>query len=784
VDSGERRIGPYRLLGELGHGGMGTVYLAARADEQFQMRVALKIIRGADSAEVVRHFKRERQILASLDHPNIARLLDGGTTDDGLPYFVMEHIEGQQILDYCDSRSLPVTERLKLFQSVCSAVQYAHRNLVVHRDIKPGNVLVTLDGSPRLLDFGIAKLLNPELVGEAPTATAIHMTPAYASPEQVRGERITTASDVYSLGVVLYELLTGRHPYRLGSGHPLDVLRAIAEQEPEKPSTAVARRKGEPRTIVEATHTRDATRTAPPAPDVPTAQPAGPSGPTAEAAARTREGTPEKLRRRLRGDLDNILLLALRKEPQGRYDSVEAFSNDIRRHLERLPVRARKPTAGYRAGKFVRRHAAGVSASLALAVLLVGFAVAMAVQSARVARERDAAEKERAAAQRERATAQRVSAFLVDLFKVSDPGEARGNTVTAREVLDKGAAKIAIELKDQPEVRATLMDTMGYVYRNLGLNDKAIPLLQEALETRRAVLGSEHPDVAMSLNNLANALDDNGDYAGAERLHREVLAMRLKLFGKEHPDVASSMNNLANVLYNRGDYAGAALLHRQALAMERRLLGSEHPDVAMSLNNLANALYAKGGASAEAESLSREALAIWRKVHGNEHPLVARTLNNLAAMASERGDFAGSESLSREAIATGRKVMGSQHPQVGLFLETLAETLCREEKPAEAEPPAREAIAIFKKALPNGHPYIAVTQSVLGGCLVLARRYPEAETLLRDSYAALAASAGPGSPETRTALQRMVTLYDAWGQPDKAAHYRSELATPNPDSAR
>ena len=514
---------------------MGTVYLAARADEHFHKRVALKIIRsGAHSADVVRHFKRERQILAGLDHPNIAKLLDGGTTDDGLPYLVMEYIEGEPLLDYCDSRSLPISDRLKLFQSICAAVQYAHRNLVVHRDIKPANILVAEDGSPRLLDFGIAKLLNPEVSGESPTATAIAMTPAYASPEQARGERVTTATDVYSLGVVLYEVLTGHHPYRFASRQPLDVLRAVVEQEPENPSTAVVRT--DESTVLEG---------------------AQPIRLTPDSVARTREGSPEKLKRRLRGDLDNILMLALRKEPYRRYASVEAFSDDVRRYLEGLPVGARKPTVGYRAGKFLRRHAVGVAAALGVAVLLLGFALAVTVQSARVARERDLAEKERATAQRERETAQRVSAFLVDLFKVSDPSEARGNTVTAREVLDKGAAKIAAELKDQPEVQAALMDTMGAVYRNLGLYDKAIPLLQQALETRKALLGNEHLEVAKSLTSLGTVALEKGDYAAAEDLYREALGMRRRLLGNDHLDVAAGANNLANALRSKGDVAGA-----------------------------------------------------------------------------------------------------------------------------------------------------------------------------------------------------------------------------------
>ena len=783
----EHRIGPYRILRELGHGGMGTVYLALRADEQFHKRVALKVIRsGSDVDDVVRHFKRERQILASLDHPNIAKLLDGGTTEDGLPSFVMEYIEGEPLLGYCDARSLPVPERLRLFQSVCAAVQYAHRNLVVHRDIKPGNILVAADGLPRLLDFGIAKLLNSELAGEAPTATAMAMTPEYASPEQARGERITTATDVYSLGVVLYELLTGHHPYRLASRQPLDVLKAISEQEPERPSTAVDR--SEVRTAPEGTQ---------------------PVRLTPEAVARTREGTPEKLKRRLRGDLDNILMLALRKEPQRRYASVEAFSDDVRRYLDGLPVKARRPTVSYRAGKFASRHVVGVAAAAVLVVLLIGFGLAVTMQ-------RDMAQRERATAQRERETAERVSSFLVGLFKVADPSEARGNAITAREVLDKGAEKIATELKDEPEVRATLMDTLGTVYLSLGLYDRALPLLQEALKTRKTVLGGEHVDVARSLSNVAHVLYMKGDHTAAEAHFREALAVRRRLFGDEHPEVAKALNNLGLLLGERGDYAEATSLHRQALASWRKALGNEHPHVAMSLNNLAGVLGVTGN-HAEAESLYREALAIWRRLLGNEHPDVARGLSNLAAIVEHRGDHAGAETLQREALALRRKLLGNDHPDVAWSLDGLAtvlrrkgeagaaealyreaitirrkalgddhphvayslaglaDTLCRVRRAAEAESLARGALAILTKALPHGHVDIAEAESILGGCLAVMRRHAEAEVLLVQSYPVVKGKRGERSVEAREALERTVRLYDGWGKPDKAGRYRAEL---------
>jgi serine/threonine protein kinase/tetratricopeptide (TPR) repeat protein len=823
-----RRIGPYRVLRELGQGGMGTVYLAARADEQYEKRVAIKVIRaGMDNQEVLRHFRRERQILASLDHPNIARLLDGGATDEGLPYFVMEFVQGQAIDEYCDRASLSVPERLKLFRAVCSAIQYAHRNLIVHRDIKPSNVVVTAEGVPKLLDFGIAKFLNPELSGKTQTVTRMAMTPEYASPEQARGEPITTATDVYSLGVVLYKLLTGHHPYRVSNRPALEVLRAVIEEEPERPSTAINRTDEAAPTVSQAST-------------------------TAESVSRTREGTPERLRRRLHGDVDNIVLMALRKEPQRRYPSVEAFSEDIRRYLEGRPVTARRGTFTYRTGKFLRRNRIGVGVVATIFALLAAFGATMAAQSRRVSGALERAEKERA-------KAEKVSGFLVDLFKVSDPSEAKGNAVTAREMLDKGAAKIETELKDQPEVRATLMDTMGNVYRNLGLYDKALPLLQEALKTRKGIYGNEHPEVATSLNNLASILEHKGDYAAAEPLYREALAMRRKLLGSEHPDVARSLNNLANildtegnvaaaeplyrealamrrklfgeenpevarslnnlaiVLREKGDYAGAEALQREALAMKRKLLGNDHQDVTGSLNNLANVLDEEGK-YAEAEALYREVLARDRKLLGNEHPDLAMGMNNLAGVLREKGDYAGAEGLHREALAMRRKLLGNEHPDtaesltgvadavadkgdyataeplyrealavqrkvlgdehlnVGESLVGLADALCHQNKPLEGAAVSREALAIRQKALPRGHPDIAETESVLGGCLVEAHRYDEAESLLLGSYPILKAKANPSA--RAKGFQRIVRLYQALGKPDKAAEYRALLVTP------
>jgi serine/threonine protein kinase/tetratricopeptide (TPR) repeat protein len=736
------RIGPYKVLRTLGHGGMGTVYLAARADDQYQKRVAIKVIRGgALSEDTVRHFRRERQILASLDHPNVGKLLDGGTTDEGLPYIVMDYIEGQPIDRYCDGNRVATAERLTLFRSVCAAVQYAHRNLVVHRDIKPSNVLVTMEGVPKLLDFGVAKLLNPEISGEALTATGLAMTPEYASPEQARGEPITTASDVYSLGVLLYELLTGRRPYRLKSRQAVDVLRAVCEEEPERPSTAVGRTERLPDTA------------APPSTSV-----------TPEAVSQARSATPEKLQRRLRGDLDNIVMMALRKEPQRRYPSVEALSEDIRRHLEGLPVTARTSTFAYRTAKFTRRNAGPVAAIAAIVILILSFGTTTILQSKRVVLERDQAAKERD-------KAQKIADFMVDLFRVSEPNRAKGATVTAREILDRGAAKIATGLKDQPETRASLLHTIGSVYTALGMYDEARSAVEEALQSRRRMFNGDNGDVARSLSLLATVRRRQGDIEGAETLDREALAIRRRLFGEDHPDVADSLNDLALILSEKGEVQEAEQLNRQALAIRRRSFGSDHPRVLDSLNNLAIDLARKGN-SAEAEGMFREVLEARRRRSGNETTGVAYALENLAHALSMQGKYTAAEPLYREALGLKRRLLGDRNDEVAEALSGLAALLLATHRPEEAERLLREALDI-QRSLPPTHPDTAVAQSLLGASLSDQHRCAEADPLLRGGYAVLRAKLGDRSEEAREAGQRIVHFQEVCGKPEKTAASRT-----------
>ncbi len=724
------RIGPYCLTRLIGRGGMGAVYEAVRDDEQFQQQVALKIIkRGMDTDFVRDRFLRERQILASLDHPHIARLFDGGATPDGLPYFVMEFVAGEPITDYCRRHQLSLNQKLKLFRGVCSAVQHAHQKLVIHRDLKPNNILVTSPadgradgkaggkaGTPKLLDFGIAKLLSPDpSQAHTRTETAMRlMTPHYASPEQARGQVVATTTDVYSLGVVLYELLTERRPYEFKTNSPAEIERAICDTEIEEPSKAVSR--------------------------------------MSDASSKLAG----KLARQLAGDPDNIVMMAMRKEPERRYQSVEQFSEDIRRYLAGLPVAARKDTFGYRARKFVQRHKAGV----AILALLLILAVVMTVQAARIARERDRANQEAA-------TAQAVTQSLVAMFEFADPGNTRGNTITAKELLDQGAEKVVRELKHQPAVQAKLMDTIGGLYQRIGVYDRAQPLLEEALKLRRQVLGAEHSDVAASLNHLGEVASLKGDYAGSESLFRQALAMRRKLLGEQHQDVAESLNNLGHLLVDRGKFNEAELMLREALALRRKLLGEEHAEVAISLNNLGR-LMSDTGKFHEAELLYRQALARHRKLYGADHPSVVGDLNNLAAMLQEQGDFKGAETLFREALAMRRKLLGEEHPEVAVSLANLASVLQDLKKYDEAEQLYRQALALRRKLFGEENPRLATTMNNLATLLQDKGNYEEAGDLFRQALSMRRKQLGDEHHEVGTSLHNLAALLYHRGEYEEA----------------
>ncbi len=656
VETGER-LGPYRLLRRLGAGGMGTVYLARREDEHYQQDVALKILRsGLQGTEAVHRFLAERQILARLEHPNIARLYDGGSTPDGRPYLVMELVEGLPLDEYCDRHQLAIDQRLDLFRRICSAVQYAHQNLLVHRDLKPGNILVTEVGEPKLLDFGIAKRLEPGSATKPDltrTGSRI-MTPSYASPEQVRGEAITTASDVYSLGVVLYGLLAGRTPYRVENGFAHEIERAICEAEPERPSAALFR----------------------------------PGEPSAEEIARTRCARPQALRRRLHGDLDNIALMALRKEPSRRYGSAAQLSRDIENHLHSLPVVARPDTLSYRTRKFVRRHRVGVSAAALVVVLLAAFISSLIVQGRRIARERD--------------KAQYSLSFLLDTFKEADPYHTKGEHLTADEILSRGAERVSRDLSGRPDVQAALMDAIGEVERGLGRYDRAEPLLERGLALRRATFGPDSLEVAESLEHLGLLKRERSAFAEAERLLRQSLAIEKARLGDGSLQTAKTLDELGNLLANTGKAEEAEKLHREAVRIATRVEGAVGPTVAESLLSLSKAKLAQGNRGA-AERIARQALVVESGALGKQDPRLLDVQSQVGAVLIEAGKYKEAEALLRKTLSAQREILGRQHPDVSDTLQSLAYTLHREGSWAAAEAINRDLLQAVRTQYGPSH---------------------------------------------------------------------------------
>jgi eukaryotic-like serine/threonine-protein kinase len=684
------RLGPYKLVRLIGEGGMGAVYLAERDDDEFLQQVAVKIVRGMLHPERVRQFRTERQILAWLEHPNIARLFDGGTTVDGMPYLVMEHVEGVPIDEYCDTARLDIERRLRLFLTVCDAVSHAHRSLIVHRDIKPSNIIVTAAGVPKLLDFGIARLAL-DRGGDASTSSGM-MTPFYASPEVVRGDQVTTAADVYALGVLLYELLTGTRPLRFSSMTSEEVERVVCHVTPVPPSRA----------SMEQGHA------APP-----------------EARADRRQSTPDRLRARLAGDLDAIVALALQKEAASRYSSVDALAADLRHHLARRPVSARAQTWTYVAGRTIARHTWGVAMAAILATVVSAAAIVFSVQAARLAEE-----GERTA--RERDTTQQVVQFLTELFEVSNPDAADGGvSVSARALLDRGAARIDAELAGQPVVQARLLGTMGTVYGALGAYAQSSTLLERALELRRTTLGAEHLDTAAAMEGLAEAYRELARYDEAERLHRQALEVKRRL-GAPPTSIASSLNNLGLTVSDRGDATQAETLFRDALAIWRAAGAADVEHVAGGLNNLA-AVLRKQGRLEESARLLEEAVELRRRTRGNAHPALARVLGQLGQVYNQRGEFARAEPLLREALAIRQRAYGDDHPDTASSRNNLASLLHDQGDLAGAEPLYRTALAQVETRLGKAHPDYAVHVNNLATLLEERQRLAEAEPLYRES---------------------------------------------------
>jgi eukaryotic-like serine/threonine-protein kinase len=696
-----RRLGPYRIAKVLGFGGMGAVYLGERADGQFEQRVALKIMRsGWGGEESRRRFVEERQILARLEHPHIARLLDGGLTEAAEPYFAMEYVEGKAIDEFSEARSLSVEQRLDMFLQVCGAVQHAHESLIVHRDLKPSNILVTASGQVKLLDFGIAKLLDSDAGAHpAVTQTRMHwLTPQYASPEQIRGEPVTTASDVYALGLVLYRLLTGQPPYEVDTASAAQVEAIVCNTEPVAPSI-----------------------------------------------------TAHQLRRVLEGDLDTIVLKALRKEPAQRYRSAEQLAGDIKRHLAGLPILARPATLRYRSSKFVRRHRVGLAFTALVTLLLIGGIVGTSTQARRAREQALVAQQERDRARVEATKAHRVSTFLASLFQQSDPRQGGASERTAREILDRGAAWVRDSLAQEPEVQAEMMNVMGVIYKELFLYDPAESLFQDALSRYVRLHGENYRGVATALDQLGNIAQMRGNYGGADSLFRRALAIDRQIDPGDDSNTATIINNMALLAQSRGDLAKAEQLYEQALVIDQHARGSNPDWRARTLNNLGSVRRMRGNYDS-AEPALREALAIKLATYGRESSSTANTINQIGVVQHARGEYQAAETSYREALAIRRKVVGDTASVIAMTLADLSLLYFHQELYAKADSTAHAGLQILRASVGEQHPWFAYLTGTDASIHHASREFAKAERLYRSAIQLISTRVSPRQPGVATNL--------------------------------
>ncbi len=726
-------IGPYRVERLLGSGGMGMVYLAERADEQFDQQVAIKLGRHRliDPQTELR-LRHERQFLADLDHPNIARLFDGGTTDDGVPYLVMEYIDGVRIDTYCDLHRLNVTERLRLFLTICRAVHYAHQNLIIHRDIKATNILVARDGTPKLLDFGIAKLADAE--GAATDGLtrdgAVIMTPANAAPEQVNGENITTATDVYGLGLLLYQLLSGLRAFETDGKRPAEVARIIAEESATIPSRKLAQRQKAARDSDDfiALHEFD-------------------------QVASNRSTSLERLQRRLRGDLDVIVLKALQKEPERRYRSANALADDIGLHLKSMPIVARTDSWRYRAGKFVRRHVAAVSASVLMFMVLAAFTVLLSVQNRAVIKERD--------------TAREVIRFLENIFMAHDPSRARGIDVTAEEILAEGAERIRDNLGERPEIQSSLMGTIGRVYYNLGEYQPSEELLEQALALRIETDGESHPNVAAARNDLAEVLIRRAQYDRAIELLEKSLAVNQLSNDGTSPEVATNLFNLGNVYLATGRLEEAEAAVRSSVAIFRQIREEYSLELAEAVGALARVLQVRGDLDAT-ETLLLEAIDIIETSHGADHPYMAYYLQNLGVLQRSKGDLDAAEQTLQAAIEAINRILGDEHDLLAVALVDQGRLLHMKGDYDAAESSIREALALGISIHGTSHPRVGLHKTILGMLLHDKGDLSGAEQTLREALAIYGEVYDDDHQYTASALTELGAVLNSSGRSDDA----------------
>jgi non-specific serine/threonine protein kinase/serine/threonine-protein kinase len=717
-------VGPYRLIKKLGEGGMGQVWLAEQT-EPVRRQVALKLIRGGMyDAALLQRFQAERQSLAMMDHPAIAKVFEAGSAANGQPYLVMEYVPGLPITDFCDQKKLGIADRLKLFVAACEGVQHAHQKAIIHRDLKPGNILVVeVDGkpAPRIIDFGLAKAANPRLSEELTNQGTLLGTPGYISPEQAQGnsQDVDTRTDVYSLGVILYVLLTGVLPIET-KNQPLDqVLRRLREEEPLHPSARAAAEKQQLVLI-----------------------------------ATQRALEPRHLLRQLRGDLDRIVMHALEKDRSRRYGTPSELAADIRRFLAHEPVMAASPSLAYRVRKYIRRNRLAVAAVTALVVILSGFVAMQAIQLRRITRERDRAD--------------RVTEFMTGMFRITDPNNsAKANNTTAREVLDKASADIGSGLAKDPELQADMMVVMGQAYGNLGFYSRAQSLLSQAVEIRRHLLGPNNPLTIRAMDSLAHVIRYQGHYAESEQLYRNMLEIRRKTLGPENAETLWTEINLAWTLSKEGHYEEAEKLEREVLEIHRRVLGGDNRHTLTDMAALAATLN-KTGHPVEAEKLLRDVLERQRRVLGPEKPDTLTSMNNLANILTAQKRYAEAERLQRETLEVQKSVLGPDHPDTLRSMLNLSWSLNREGQYAEAEKLGRETVEKQQKVLGVDHPETQQSITNLADTLIYEGRYLEAEKLQHEVIQTQQRIHGLTHAETASSIYDLAAMEALAGKRDEA----------------
>jgi len=731
-----KTIGPYRLVQKLGEGGMGQVWLAEQT-APLQRLVAVKLIR-ADVADgiLLERFESERQVLARMNHPSIAKVFDAGTTPEGAPYFVMEYVPGIPITLYCDKKKLSIRKRIELFAKVCDGVQHAHQKAIIHRDLKPANILIAeVDGqaTPRIIDFGIAKAVR-ERDSIATMITRVGGfigTPAYMSPEQSDPDiqDVDTRSDVYSLAVILYELLTGTLPFdptQWRSEVINEGLRRVREQDPPRPSIQYRNR---------STMQRD----------------------TALITARLRSTEPPELVNVLQGDLDWITMKALERDRERRYGTPSQLAADLERYLHNEPIEARPPSAAYRMRKYAARHRAGVAAAASLVAMLVAFAVVQTVQLRRITRERD--------------RANRITEFMTTMFKVSDPSESRGNSVTAREILDEASKNIATRLVQDPELQADLMATMATTYVELGLYARAQELFGRALEIQRRVLGADNRKTLEVMSWQGWTLQRQGRYVESEKVLSETVERANRALGATDHLTLTTRLRLGVTLEEEGRFVQAEGIERQVLEMEDRVSKPDEDLEIQAKNNLAITLSAEGRLG-HAEELEKETLERVRRSNGEDHPLTLKEMNNLSDTLDREGKYAEAENIQSRALETELRVFGPQHPVTLHAMSTLAAIRMDEGHYAEAEKTQRQLVAADRSVLGPDNRATLHDVELLGVTLAYERRFPEAEDIFHDALKV--AEKQPGQRIVAGAWYNFACAAAVAGHADEALHYLSE----------